>query len=169
MGKALVIKGADFSVNSVEQLGIAIPKKRTGFYVFFLDYNGSTNIQQAPSNSATGAVMKLLVADVEDFVGEDIKITAATPIVASAYYACFTASLGDLQFDDISTLGSSGTNSSILHAITSIESFNVSTVANETETVTKTVPSGAKYLIVTGNYSEDLTDAAFKVIPADLA
>lgn len=169
MGKALVIKGADFSVNAVEQLGIAIPTKKTGFYVFFLDYSGASNIQQAPSNSATGAVMKLLVADVEGFVGEDIKITAANPIVADAYYACFTASLGDLQFENIPTLGASGTNSSILHAITPIESFNVSTVANETKTITKTVPSGAKYLVVSGNYSEDLTDAAFKVILADLA
>lgn len=171
MGKAIIIKGADFSANAVEQIGVAIPQVKSLDYVLYLDYQSNSNINQLGYNSPNPLAPKLhiLVADVTDFVGEEVLITSQHSVVSGANYACFTDNLGDLTFGDIQTLGSSSQSAGTNHAITIIESFNVSTVNETRASIVKTVPSGAKYLIVTGIIDTNLPESEFKVIPNELA
>lgn len=165
MGKALIINGADFSLNAVEQIITgAIQQKKSQRFVVFLDYQNVCTIRQNISTSSAGGDYEILVADVQNFVGQQVRITSATPVISGAYYACFTNSLGDLNFNDIPNLGAAPGTSSILHNITPIgNTFNISATDGVTQSVLKTVPTNAKYLIVTGGFTGDLTEANFKV------
>lgn len=165
MGKALIINGADFSLNAVEQINTdTIQQKKSQRGVMFLDYQEVNAIRQVASNSPTRSSYEVLVADVQNFVGQQVRITTANPIVSDAYYACFASDLGDLAFNDIPNLAVSSTTQTILHNITKIgDSFNISTIDGVTSAVTKTVPANAKYLVVTGAFTGDLTESNFKV------
>lgn len=163
MGKVLIIKNADFSQNAIEQVALSnVPFNISFWSVNFLDYQSNKNINQLPYDSIAGQSMRLVVADVSAHVGESISITSENPIVSNAYYACFTASLGDLTYQGIPSLG--GASSQTPHAIVPIGStFNISSTAQQKKTITKTVPNGAKYLVFTADFGGNLTLADIKV------
>ena len=167
MGKAIIIKGADFSANAVERIptGDVLETKKSQRYVLFLDYQNICAIRQNTSGaSGNPQNYGIIVGDVQNYVGRQVRITSATPIISEAYYACFTNSLGDLTFDEIPNLGMAPSTSQIRHTITPIgNTFNISDVSDITQSVTKTVPSGAKYLIVTGSFNGNLTESNFKI------
>lgn len=167
MGKAIIIKGADFSANAVERIptGDVLETKKSQRYVLFLDYQDICAIRQNQSGAGGNPQnYGIIVGDVQNFVGRTIRITSATPVVSGAYYACFTNSLGDLTFDEIPNLGVAPGTLQVRHNITPIgNTFNISDVTDVTQSVNKTVPSGAKYLIVTGSFNGDLTESNFKI------
>lgn len=160
MAKALIIKDADFSTNAIELRPFAdvLPTKKSQFGVFYLDYNGTVKIRQ--TNDPAAATMKILVADVSAYIGRTVRITSANNVIAGAYYACFTMTLGDLSFSDIPNLA--GGSGNVDHPFSVIESFNVSSTDLQSATITKTIPNGAVYLVVTGNFAGDLTETNFK-------
>lgn len=170
MGKNLVIKNADFSANAVEVITPTpvdpITTKLSGNFVFFMDYNNAKQIQQKTPSSSTVANTKLLVADVQEFVGRTVRITSANYVVSGAYYDCFASDLGTLSFNNIPNLTSA--NPEVKTNITVIESFNVTTTTTgAVSTVTKVIPTGAKYLCVTARFDEGLTQEQLKVILID--
>lgn len=162
MAKVLVIKDADFSTNAIELIPFAdvLPTKKSQLGVLFLDYQGSAKIRQGTPDQQASTTMKILVADVSAYIGRTVQITSAHNVIAGAYYACFTATLGDLSFSNIPSLA--GVTGGLDHPFSVIESFNVSSTDLQSATITKTIPSGAVYLVVTGNFAGDLTEANFK-------
>ena len=169
MGKVLLIKDANFSQNAIEQIPLAdfIPTRLTnGFYVYYMDNSGTSAIRQLKESSTAGASLKLFVADVTNYVGRTIKITAATPYLEGAHYGCFASDLGGFAFDQIPSLEptpSSHSKNMISTPITTISSFDVSTTTGIKKTITKTIPSGAKYLLMAIEHSQGFTDNELNV------
>lgn len=177
MGTLLVIKNADFSTNAVEVVTpptppgptpapVVLSGKLSGTYVFYLAYQGATNIQEQNPNGPSAAILantKLIVYDVQQYVGKTVRITSANYVLSGALYDCFASSLGNLTINDIENL--SGKNPEVFHAITAIESFNVSTTTTgAVTTIEKTIPTGAKYLCVTARFDEGLTEQQLKAV-----
>lgn len=174
MGNLLVIKNADFSANAVEvvtpptppgpaPIPVVLTGKLSGTYVFYLSYQGDTQIQQQPSDVQIVANTKLIVYNVEQYVGKVVEITSANYIISGAMYDCFSSNLGNLTYDGIENLSTH--NPALKHSITAIESFNVSTATTgEVTTIRKTIPSGAKYLCVTARFDEGLTEQQLKAV-----
>ena len=172
MGKRLIFNDVDFSANAVEIItpptppptSVVLSGKLSGTYVFYLAYQGATNIQeQRPNTSGTtvAANTKLIVYDVQQYVGKTVEITSANYILSGAVYNCFASSLGNLTINDIENL--SGKNPAVVHAITAVESFNVSTTTSgAVTTIQKVIPTDAKYLCVTARFDEGLTEQQLK-------
>lgn len=174
MGTLLVIKNADFSANAVEVVTpptppgptpatVVLTGKLSGTFVFYLAYQGATQIQQKESNSQIVANTKLIVYDVEQYVGKVVEITSANYVISGGQYDCFSSNLGNLTYDGIENLSSH--TPGLKHSITAIESFNVTTTTTgEVTTIRKTIPSGAKYLCVTARFNEGLTEQQLKAV-----
>ena len=175
MGKRLIFNDVDFSANAVEIITpptppgptptpVVLSGKLSGTYVFYLAYQGVTNIQEqnpAASTTAVVANTKLIVYDVQQYVGKTVEITSANYVLNGAEYDCFASSLGNLTINDIENL--SGKNPFVKHDITAIESFNVSTTTSgAVTTIQKVIPTGAKYLCVTARFDEGLTEQQLK-------
>lgn len=169
MGKVLLIKDANFSQNAIEQIPLAdfIPTRLTnGFYVYYMSYSGTSAIRQVKTDSSAGESLKLFVADVTNYVGRTIKITAATSVYKGAKYACFASDLGGFAFDQIPSIEpmpGSQSGAQIITPVTTISTFDVSTTIGIKTTITKTIPTGAKYLLMTINYSQGFTDNELNV------
>lgn len=172
------MKNADFSANAVEVITpptpgptppgptpgtVTLTGKLSGTYVFYLAYQGATNIQQQPTNQPIVANTKLIVYDVEQYVGKVVEITSANYVLSDALYDCFSSNLGNLTYDDIESLSTHSPQ--VKHSITAIESFNVTTTTTgEVTTIRKTIPSGAKYLCVTARFDEGLTEQQLRAV-----
>lgn len=165
MGKNLIIKGADFSANAVDVIEpptTELVTKTSGFGLFFLKYTDGTRIQQETSANQVAHNTKIVVADVSEYAGRTVRITSANYVIAGADYDCFCASLGDISFNDIPNMSYS--RNTVKHAISAIETFNVTTTTTgEVATVSKVVPQGANYLVVTARFDEGLTDQELSV------
>lgn len=168
MGKVLIIKGADFSTNATDVISFdddTLVMKKSQAGVFFLDYQGSTEIQETKT-APVSTKSKVFVWDVRQYVGRSVKITSANPIVTNANYDCFASDLGTLSFTDIPSLSSanaqSGSGGNTHYPITVISVFNVSSTQNVKGTVTKIIPSGAKYLVVTARFDNGLLESEVK-------
>ena len=174
MGTLLVIKNADFSANAVEVVTpptppgptpalVVLTGKLSGAFVFYLAYQGATQIQQKIPSNTIVANTKLIVYDVEQYVGKVVEITSANYVINGASYDCFSSNLGDLTYDGIENLSSH--NPALKHSITAIESFNVTTTTTgKVSTIRKTIPSGTKYLCVTARFDEGLTEQQLKAV-----
>jgi len=169
MGKVLLIKGANFSQNAIEQIPLTdfIPTRLTNsFYVYYMDYSGTSAIRQLKTTSSAGASLKLFVADVTNYVGRTINITAATASLEGAHYCCFASDLGGFAFDQIPSIKpmpSSQSGGMINTPVTTISIFDASTTDGIKTTITKTIPSGAKYLLMTIQYAQGFTDNELNV------
>ena len=174
MGTLLVIKNADFSANAVEVVTpptppgptpstVVLTGKLSGTNVFYLAYQGATQIQQQIPSQPLVANTKLIVYDVEQYVGKVVEITSANYVLSNALYDCFSSDLGNLTYDGIENL--SAHSPELKHSITAIESFNVTTTTTgEVTTIHKTIPSGTKYLCVTARFDEGLTEQQLKAV-----
>lgn len=168
MGKVLVINGADFSANAVETIsfdgGDTLVYKRSQTGVFFLDYNNEQSIQE--SLNAVAANTRLYVYKVSAFVGRTVRITSANYVISGAYYDCFASDLGTFSFDDVPTLtGANATSSTVSKKtpITAIDTFSVTSTTTGTKTtITKVIPSGARYLLVSARFDEGLLESEVK-------
>lgn len=94
----------------------------------------------------------ICIVDVSKYVGKKMTIKAAN-IVASSLYACCFASYADLDYIQdfskrASELSESESSGSIEDKVTSIERFSVSSESLVPNKIEKTIPSSAKYLIV---------------------
>lgn len=173
MGTLLVIKNADFSANAVEvvtpptpptpPVPVELSGKLSGTHVFYLAYQGATQIQQQFPNNTLVSNTKLIVYNVEQYVGKLVEITSANYVISGAQYDCFSSDLGDLTYDGIENLSSH--QPELYHPISAIESFNVTTTTmGEVSTIRKTIPSGTKYLCVTARFDEGLTEQQLKAV-----
>ena len=163
MGKRLIIRGADFSDNCIE-IGDTIAMKKSGAGVNYLNYQ--TTVNSIQRNRVTAAqTSKLFVFDVNNFVGRTVQITACHAVVSGASYCCFSSDLGTLSFVDIPNLvGSQATSDMPLNVqITVVENFNVSVTTKVKNTITKVIPTGANYLLLSYKTDGDLAENAVKV------
>lgn len=165
MGKVLLIKDANFSQNAIEQIPLAdfIPTRMTNSsHVFYMDYSGTSAIRQLKGTNSAGTPLKLFVADVTNYVGRTIKITAATSYLEGAHYGCFASDLGGFAFDQVPSIGPAQVDT-IITPVTTISVFDVSTAMGVKTTITQSIPTGAKYLLMTINYSQGFTDNELNV------
>ena len=158
MGSRLIIKNANFYENCIEE-GDTIVMRKSGWGVSYLNF--STTVNSIQRNRTTVAqTFKLFVYDVTNFVGSQIAITTCHAVISGASYCAFSADLGKLTFNDIPSLDGSQAPSDTGYnvQIGSIENFNVSSTNKVKNTITKTIPSGARYLCLTfmsdGNLAE---------------
>ena len=91
---------------------------------------------------------QLCACDVSSYVGKEIKITANQAVIDGAYYSFF---LNDVLFEnwapqDLPNKGANDGASSEMPQSLIIEKFVVSVTTQVTNTLTKTVPAGTKYL-----------------------
>lgn len=168
MGKILVINGADFSENALDQVSPSynVVTKKTQAGVQFMDFDGVCAIRQMHSKQPAATYSILMVSDVTSYIGKIIKITSATPVTSGAYYATFSSDLGTLTFNDIPTMKEiPGSGIGVNYPVTPVgEAFNISSVSKIGETITKTIPLGAKYLLVTIRTDEGFNVADAKVV-----
>jgi len=142
MGKTLIIKGADFSRNSIQE---SINYKISPFYYHYLSYTVGNNIQR--TNDTINEY--LVVADVRAYRGKTLKIKTSNYVIADAYYNCFCEDLGIVQYDNIPNLNWEVNE---IHPInTVIENFNVSTTDRQPNTITKVIPNTANYVVISVN------------------
>lgn len=165
MGKIIVINGADFSDNALAKVtpsyNLKIKKTKNG--VQFMEYQGVCAIRQVAQASTYVNYMKLLVADVRNLNGKVVQITTATPVVEGAFYCAFTSSLGGIDFNDIPELqyGSTAVNMEVPKVG---DAFNVSETDKVKDTVTKLIPTGAKYLLVTIRTDTGMSEGEANVV-----
>lgn len=114
-----------------------------------LDYQDVWKMFGAGSLATLGS--QIIGVDVSDYAGQQISITAAQSVISGANYAMFCSNLPNSYIQSLEQLdgyNSFGTASDYIAEDYDnlIESFNISVVAETTNTVTKTVPADAKYL-----------------------
>lgn len=162
MGKKLIIKNADFSENCIGRDDSLVFKK-SGWGVSYLNYSTTVNCIQR-NRIATAQTSKLFVYDVSNYVGSQIAITACHAVVSGASYCAFSADLGPLTFNDIPSLNGSQapTDNPLNVQIGTVENFNVSVTTKVKNTITKTIPSGAKYLLLSYKSDGDLAESGVK-------
>ena len=162
MGRNLVIRGADFLENCISQGGnIQMKKSRWG--VCYLNYSTTVNCIQR-NRIQVSQTSKLFVYDVTGYVGRQVRITACHAVVSGASYCAFSADLGTFTFNDIPNLDGSQapTDSPLNNQIGTVENFNVSVTTKVKNTITKTIPSGAKYLLLSYKSDGDLAESGVK-------
>lgn len=142
MGKSLIIKGADFSQNSIQE---SLNYKISPFHYHYLSYITGDNLQR--TNDTINEY--LIVADVRAYRGKTLKIKTSNYVISGAYYNCFSEDLGIMQYDNIPNLN---WEINEIHPInTVIENFNVSTIDRQPNIVTKLIPNTANYVIISVN------------------
>lgn len=102
------------------------------------------------NNTFQGYQSKVIALDVSDLVGETLSITATQSVVDEAYYSFFVNALpsGMSSIEDVNGLTYSADTKYNFDESSLVESFNVSTTNQTVNTITKVVPTGAKYLFV---------------------
>lgn len=116
-----------------------------------MDYQ--TYFYLTANSTFQGYQSKVIAVDVSELVGKTLSITATHSVVDGAYYAFFTNKLptGINSIEQIEGLAysASGKYNFADKASDLVgESFNVSTEHQVANTITKVVPTGAKYLFV---------------------
>lgn len=159
MGKKLIIKNADFSENCIGQ-DDSLVFKNSGWGVCYLNFSTTVNSIQL-NKIAVAQGFKLFVYDVSNYVGSQIAITTCHAVVSGASYCTFSEDLGPLTFNDVSSLNGSQAPSDQPYnvQIGSIENFNVSSTNKVKKTITKTIPAGARYLVLTYMNDGDLEES----------
>lgn len=114
-----------------------------------LDYQDVWKMFGADALATLGS--QIIGVDVSAYAGQQISITAAQSVISGAKYAMFCSNLPNSYIQSLEQLdgyNSFGTASDYIAEDYNnlIESFNISTVTETTETITKTVPTNAKYL-----------------------
>lgn len=94
---------------------------------------------------------QIIGVDVSAYAGQTITITAAQSVIAEANYAMFCSNLPNAYIKSLAELdgyNSFGTAADYIAESYDnlIGSFNISTVNETTNTITKTIPTNAKYL-----------------------
>ena len=101
-------------------------------------------------NNATldGWGANIIISDVSQYRGKQIKIKAATSVQASAYYAMFTSKLptGLTTIEALSTFTATGYSEDKTDMLTY---FNISTIDKTARSIVVTVPDNAQYLTFT--------------------
>lgn len=114
-----------------------------------LDYQDVWKMFGAGTLATLGS--QIIGVDVSAYAGQTITITAAQSVIAEANYAMFCSNLPNAYIKSLAELdgyNSFGTASEYIaeNYDNLIESFNISTVKETTNTITKTIPTNAKYL-----------------------
>lgn len=91
---------------------------------------------------------EIVMADVSQYVGKEIKITAANAVIDGAYYTIFTTKL-PTGCDSLSGLSSFTATGYEEDKTDMIQYFNVSTTDKTQRSMVITVPQGATYLAFT--------------------
>ena len=105
----------------------------------------------AANNTFKDTYQSIVVAlDVSDLVGKSLSITATQPVVENAYYSFFTNALpsGISSIEEVNGLAYNTTTKYNFEEASLVENFNVSVENNIQNTITKVVPTGAKYLFI---------------------
>lgn len=150
MGKTLIIKGADFSQNSIQE---SIDYKISPFHYHYLSYTTTGNNIQRTNDTINEY---LIVARVSAYRGKTLKIKTSNYVRADAYYNCFSEDLGIVQYDNIPNLNWEINTFNPINTV--IENFNVSTTDRQPNTITKVIPNTANYVLIsvnTDNFSLD--------------
>lgn len=141
MGKSLIIKGADFSQNSIQE---SLNYKISPLHYHYIATAGNYLQRTADTYNEY-----FIVADVRAYRGKTLKIKSSNYVISGAYYDCFSEDLGNIQYDDIPNLN---WNINELHSINNvIENFNVSTTDRQPNIITKVIPNTANYVIISVN------------------
>ena len=166
MGKVVLLDGVDFSQNSVGTIMFGdFILKASGYGAFYLSYQGRDAITISKSSQEI-LNQKLFAYKINpDLIGKEVNITSANYVIDGAYYCAFVSDLGYLTFSEIPNLSGSSLPSGqpVYHELNSIENFNVSSVEHTKKTITKTIPAGAKYLLVTADFNGNLSENDVKV------
>lgn len=126
---------------------LTLYKSATGNSI--LDYKDVWKMFGAGSLATLGS--QIIGVDVSAYAGQTITITAAQSVIAEANYAMFCSNLPNAYIKSLEELegyNSFGTASEYEAESYNnlIESFNISTVNETTNTITKAIPTNAKYL-----------------------
>lgn len=110
------------------------------YYQDVFKYFNNTTLQNTKA--------QIIMVDVSDLVGKEIKITSANAVIDGAYYATFTTKLptGCESLDVLASFTASGYEEDKTDMI---NYFNVSTEGYVTNSLVTTVPQGAVYLAFT--------------------
>ena len=114
-----------------------------------LDYQNVWKMFGAGSLATLGS--QIIGVDISAYAGQTMTITAAQSVIDGANYAMICSNLPNAYIKSLAELdgyNSFGTAADYIaeNYDNLIESFNVSVTAETTNTITKTIPSGAKYL-----------------------
>ncbi len=147
-GTATVVSGGNTGdpVNPPSGDGIAVyMTDKTLFGQSIMWYQDSFKLMTG-GTVETKYKSQLVACDVSNYVGQNIKITANQAVIDGAYYAFF---LNDIIYtgwapEDLPSKTSGATSTFNDNMI--VEKFVISTENEVTNTLTKTVPAGAKYL-----------------------
>lgn len=151
MGKGLIIKGADFHVNAIENVNniteITSNAKISGLHRQFINYPSGGNDNQFMYAANALANKRIFTLDVSSYVGRTIILYSAQLFDPSSYigglwYACFASSVSV-------ALPWTGT-SAVQNAVTPVAMID-GKGNGEMETYTLVVPQGANYLVITDN------------------
>lgn len=146
--KATAISGEPEEPEDPETpIALTLHKSATGNSI--LDYKDVWKMFGAASLATLGS--QIIGVDVSAYAGQAITITAAQSVIAEAKYAMFCSNLPNSYIKSLNELdgyNSFGTASDYVaeNYDNLIESFMISTVAETTNTITKVVPTNAKYL-----------------------
>lgn len=149
--KATAISGEpeepDVPVDPETPTTLTLHKSATGNSI--LDYKDVWKMFGAASLQTLGS--QIIGVDVSAYAGQTITITAAQSVITDANYAMFCSNLPNSYIKSLSELdgyNSFGTATEYTPESYDnlIESFNISAVAETTNTVYKVVPANAKYL-----------------------
>lgn len=130
-----------------EPVTLTLHKSATGNSI--LDYQNVWKMFGASSLANLGS--QIIGVDVSAYAGQTISITAAQSVISGANYAMFCSNLPNAyiktleQLDGYNSFGTA-TSYEAESYDNLIESFNISTVKETTNTLAKVVPTNAKYL-----------------------
>lgn len=156
MGKALVIRGADFSANRIEQvdLGLYLDKNVTKFG---FTYMGSFTASESWGISCGTTVWpggKVIIVDVSDYVGKQVEIYITQLSLSSAGGSIvrgrigFVSDLGGETLSDLISMEPENDRTKVCEP-TLVSLVQESPLAQDDyHTYIKTIPAGAKYLIM---------------------
>lgn len=146
-GRYTVVGGGITPGGGEEPVNLTLYKSAVGNSI--LDYQNVWKMFGASALSSLGS--QIIGVDVSAYAGQQISITAAQSVISGANYAMFCSNLPNAYITSLEQLdgyNSFGTASDYIAESYDnlIESFMVSTVAETTNTITKIVPTNAKYL-----------------------
>ncbi len=95
---------------------------------------------------------KILMVDVSDYIGKQLKLTVAQAVIENAYYTILTSKL-PTGLDSLENLTSFNGSGYIEDNTDMLDYSNTSTTDKTTRTTVITVPAGAKYLAITNLYT----------------
>lgn len=138
----------DVNYDNVEATAIQFYTSQTGsapmYYQDVFKYFNNTTLESWGS--------KIVIADVSNYVGKQIKIVAATSVQSGAYYAMFTSKLptGLDVIENLHSFTATGYNEDKTDML---EFFNISNIDKTQRSLVITVPQGTKYVAFENLYN----------------